>query len=165
MLENICLVPCKATDNLLPPSNLVSINEATDNNAGKNISAMSMPVERKQDPAEIVTVVKPTGVESTEKETSCPVNETEMHASSDSSANLLCKIVNNCPQVEGTSGSGKSSEPRGTQVDKVIQDCVSVNDVSLVPCGSTVKQGEIAASFDKLSGDLKMNLLNIFLNY
>ncbi|XP_028762584.1 uncharacterized protein LOC114720990 isoform X2 [Neltuma alba] len=153
MLEDICLVPCRTMDAPPPSSNLVSINEVTDNNnVQKNTSALSAPVDGKQDPAKVVTEVAiSTGVGSTEKEASRLVNGTEIHASSDASTNLMCKIVNNCPEVEGTTGTEKLSELQGTQIDKVIQECASVSDVSSVPCGSTVKRGdEVAVSFDKL---------------
>ncbi|KAI9076483.1 hypothetical protein K1719_041469 [Acacia pycnantha] len=168
MLENICLVPCKTMDAPLPSSNLGPINEVTDINVQKDTSAISAPVVGKQDPAKIVVEVAiSTGAGSIEKEASCLVNGTEKRACCDASTNLLCETVNNCPQVEGTSGTEKSSEPQATQIDKVIQECASVSDVSSVPCGSTVKQGdEVAVSFDrhgkegheasssKLSGDI-----------
>ncbi|KAK4262590.1 hypothetical protein QN277_028134 [Acacia crassicarpa] len=151
ILENICLVPCKKMDAPLPSSNLGPINEVTDINVQKDTSAISAPVVGKQDPPKIVTEVAiSTGAGSFGKEACRLVNGTEMRASSAASTNVLCETVNNCPQVEGTSGTEKSSEPQGAQIDKVMQECASVSDVSSVPCGSTVKQGgEVAVSFDR----------------
>ena len=171
MLENIRLVPCKTTDASLPSSNNVSINEATDKHFQKITPAMSAPVDGKQNTVEIVMEEAiSTGAGSTEKESSCPVNGTEMHAFSDASTDIACKTVDNCPQLEGTSGTKISIELQGTQIGEVIQECAGVTDVSSVPCGSTVKEGEVAVSYDKrdkegyeglssnLSGDLMLNL-------